>query len=440
MNSCEHYQELISRLVDGEVSHDEHEALMEHMKTCSRCNAMYAVFHDLSDILSEQPEALPAGLHENIMADVRRSDLRRKNRRMRTIGLRTALTAAACLVLVLFAASGFLPGRDAENLILSSEEAAVIPAPTEAPAAAAPSAPVVTAAPAPVPSVAPVFPEEAFTAQQNSAPAAPDTYLAAGDSMDTQYNTPQPIQNFQYQLATPAPVYTPTPVYTQPPVYVPETVYTPVDAEPEPVPELTASARRATAQPAELPAPTEEAPAEEWESFSLSLEDFDVFNAAAPDTELFAGDWTEDAGEPDLLTLELPEAEEDTAPDEGIVEEETELEPADKKDAVPRLAIRGKEARARLLALLAGSEEALPEEAELTRTVRLTLVPDDAYGSEEKLDILVYGDFVFYELHGTEGTKTYRAACSLAELDAFLKTAETAPTPVPSPTPDPYGA
>ena len=115
MNSCEHYQELISRLVDGEVSHDEHEALMEHMKTCSRCNAMYAVFHDLSDILSEQPEELPEGLHENIMADVRRSDLRRKNRRMRTIGLRTALTAAACLVLVLFAASGFLPGRALER-------------------------------------------------------------------------------------------------------------------------------------------------------------------------------------------------------------------------------------------------------------------------------------------------------------------------------------
>ena len=75
----------------------------------------------------------------------------------------------------------------------------------------------------------------------------------------------------------------------------------------------------------------------------------------------------------------------------------------------------------------------------MTRTVRLTLVPDDEYGSEEKLDIRVYGDFVFYELYEAEGVKTYRAACSLAELDAFLKTAEAAPTPVPSPTPDPYG-
>ena len=57
MNSCEHYQELISRLVDGELSREEHEALMEHMKSCSACNAMYAVFHDLSDILAEEASA-----------------------------------------------------------------------------------------------------------------------------------------------------------------------------------------------------------------------------------------------------------------------------------------------------------------------------------------------------------------------------------------------
>ena len=123
MNSCEHYQELISRLVDGELSREEHEALMEHMKSCSACNAMYAVFHDLSDILAEEDEALPEGLHENIMAGVRRSDIVRKNRRMRRLGLRTALTAAACLVLVLFAAGTIMPRLGAQNVAISSEEA-----------------------------------------------------------------------------------------------------------------------------------------------------------------------------------------------------------------------------------------------------------------------------------------------------------------------------
>ena len=61
MNTCDYYQELISRLVDGEVSRNEYEDLMRHMNSCSRCNAMYAVFHDLSEILqNEEPEELPA--------------------------------------------------------------------------------------------------------------------------------------------------------------------------------------------------------------------------------------------------------------------------------------------------------------------------------------------------------------------------------------------
>ena len=131
MNSCDFYQELISRLVDGEVSHDEYEALMAHMKSCSRCNAMYAVFHDLSDLIADEAkEELPEGLHENIMAGVRRSAIEKKNRRMRSIGLRTALTAAACAVLVLFASLGFAPHERAENVSIRSPQAieTVLPA------------------------------------------------------------------------------------------------------------------------------------------------------------------------------------------------------------------------------------------------------------------------------------------------------------------------
>ena len=125
MNSCAYYQELISTLVDGEISREEHEALMKHMKSCSACNAMYAVFHDLSDILAEESEPLPDGLHENIMAGVRRSEIMKKNRRMRKFGLSTALTAAACAVLVLFAAVGFTPGERAESVSIRSEQQAV---------------------------------------------------------------------------------------------------------------------------------------------------------------------------------------------------------------------------------------------------------------------------------------------------------------------------
>jgi anti-sigma factor RsiW len=161
MNSCDYYQELISSLIDGEISHDEHEALMAHLNTCSRCNAMYAVFHDLSDILAEEIEPLPEGLHENIMAGVRRSEIIRKNRRLRKLGLRTALTAAACAVLVLFAARGVTPAERANSVSIRSEEEvrqtiptpspdSLMPAATPAPAQAEYAAPVQTYAPAPV--------------------------------------------------------------------------------------------------------------------------------------------------------------------------------------------------------------------------------------------------------------------------------------------------
>ena len=122
MNSCDRYQELISRLVDGEISREEHAALMAHMNSCSRCNAMYAVFHDLSALLSDQAEPVPEALHENIMAGVRRSEIIRKNRRLRKLGMSTALTAAACAVLVLFAARGVTPGERAKSVSIRSEE------------------------------------------------------------------------------------------------------------------------------------------------------------------------------------------------------------------------------------------------------------------------------------------------------------------------------
>ena len=131
MNSCEHYQELISRLVDADVSREEYEELLAHMNTCSRCSALYTVFYDLSEIIgSEESVELPEGLHENIMAGVRRSDLEKKNRRVRRIWTRTALTAAACLALVLFAMRGFSPTERAESSVVRSEEAVdVMPAP-----------------------------------------------------------------------------------------------------------------------------------------------------------------------------------------------------------------------------------------------------------------------------------------------------------------------
>ena len=516
MNSCDYYQELISRLVDGEISHDEHEALMAHLNTCSRCNAMYAVFHDLSDILAEESEPLPEGLHENIMAGVRRSEIIRKNRRLRKLGLSTALTAAACAVLVLFAARGVTPGERAKSVSIRSEEEvrqtipspspdSFMPAATSVPAQAEYTAPVQTYAPAPVSTWAPI-----------PAAAAPDVYLAAGNELpytapqQVQYDDIQPVQDqtpavyappAQAVYQTPEPVYpspdpalfetpviyrtpepavyqTPAPVQAEEPVQMSEPALfqaetfdavensAPIlmqDAAPAAVPEetrKTADNARAAA-PEAVPEPaaeTEESVEEETVVFSLFSGMRDRLNAAEqPDPaeskveelseaeSFFANDFT--------MTESVPFAaaeEESQSMEEPAVffaaENTSEESLASAKPIVPvseeSVNVRGKEARAKLLAMIGQSEGELPDEAELTRVVHVTLIPDDEYASAEKLDINIYGDFIFCRYYQADGSrKVCRADCSLRNLDDFLKECAAAEAQItPAPTADPFAA
>lgn len=475
MNSCAYYQELISTLVDGEISREEHEALMLHLNTCSRCNAMYAVFHDLSDILSEEAPPLPEGLHENIMAGVRRSELMKKNRRMRRIGLRTALTAAACAVLVLFAAAGFDPGRRADSVSIRSEEAAsqLLPAPSPATGASAPAENALpSAAPAPI-----------------QTPAPPPASNRDSGGSAAAYTPVQPEQNSNfddpYQAA--APVWTPEPVNQ--PVWTPAPVDRPVWT---PVP---------TVEPVWTPAPTE-APLQVPEAFlpmtvqeSLETSDSAVFEAApaadAPAVMMSAAPSLRAANDASALpvTEETTEAADDTAaetedapmvfslfssmtdffdaaPAEQLTESKTaapdavfdalpieEESPAPLLSGIPlelgteavkpvaeeRVTVYGSEPRAKLLAMIGSSRDTLPQEAELTRLVHVSFQPDDAYGSEEKMDISIYGDFVYCSLYPVEGgSVTYQADCSLRELDSFLSACLATPAPSAAPTPDPY--
>ncbi len=503
MNSCEYYQELISRLVDGEISREEHEALMAHMNTCSRCNAMYAVFHDLSDILSEESEPLPEGLHENIMAGVRRSEMMRKNRRMRSFGLRTAMTAAACALLVLFAASGFGPGKRVEDVSLRTQEATeqlyqapamqTVPAPTEDTF----SIPVQMPAPTPVWTAAPA---ETFTA-----PAAPDAYLTAGSGVNETQNTLQPEQYYPYQYDqnTPAPVtvqdfelftvQTPAPAAVQnstPAVFetpapaavqnnapaVFENAEAPVLSNAAP---MLADSRDTASDSAATNAdtmPGSDAPFVMMKAAPAPYDGEAAVSNAADDEPaektLFSGldaefasdrqeEMNEEAGAGDAAQSQLladstvsdPDSMEPTpnAAAEPLpeVNGEQDAEPVGEKAEMiveeQSVTLYGKAARDRLLALLGDSESELPGEAELTRVVHVTLRPDDAYSGEEKLDVSIYGDFVYYSLYPEgSGPVNYRAACALRDLDGLLKelTAPEAAASQPSPTPtaDPYAA
>ncbi len=563
MNSCAYYQELISTLVDGELSDEESKALMLHLNSCSRCNAMYAVFHDLSDILSEDPEPLPEGLHENIMAGVRRSELLKKNRRMRRIGLRTAMTAAACAVLVLFAAAGFGPGMRGDNVsVRSAEEAQELiqaPAPVESPSPDIYAAPAMTSAPAwtqaPAPAqTAPVQTDAYYTTGGSNAtytPVQPEqsnyyseqsNYYSEQPNFNPDYYSFEETNQSSFRPAEPiqpeTPVQTPTSVQPAAPVWTPESAYEPSV--------VTTAAPVQTSAPAQAPAPIQaEAPVQSPTSAQTPMPA--LIQQAAPteqNTAKTIPTAVEPAAEPAVETMpaeeaadisvspvQAPAAAQDTGSTasfmlsaaetvdpaenkrepESNMEQESEESPTvfsffssmiNKFDAAPaeqlaesklaapavidaaldelssdepggisspvlssipletpsedglvpfaaetpapsvseeRFSVYGSEARSRLLAMIGTQEDSLPQEAELTRLVHVSLVPDDAYGSEETIDISIYGDFVYCRLHPVEGgSVTYRADCSLKELDSFLADCMAAPEPSAAPTPDPY--
>ena len=102
--TCEQYQELISSMLDGELTPAEQAELEQHLSGCAECAALYGVFSGLSASLAADLVEPPASLSENVMASVRREGVLRRNlRRPRT----TAVVAtAACLTLAVGLALG----------------------------------------------------------------------------------------------------------------------------------------------------------------------------------------------------------------------------------------------------------------------------------------------------------------------------------------------
>ncbi len=101
MSGCEHYQELISCLLDGELNEEESAALAEHLSHCPECEAMFEAFSGLSAEIPEAMEEVPQELHENIMASVRREEIKKNNsRKKQSKSLKILLTTAACAALI----------------------------------------------------------------------------------------------------------------------------------------------------------------------------------------------------------------------------------------------------------------------------------------------------------------------------------------------------
>ena len=100
MKTCEEVQELISRLLDGELNEEEQADVAEHLASCPDCRAMHEAFRSLSGAIAEGLEEPPARLHETVMADVRREALRRRQAAPRRVRMLLAVAACAALVIL----------------------------------------------------------------------------------------------------------------------------------------------------------------------------------------------------------------------------------------------------------------------------------------------------------------------------------------------------
>lgn len=115
MTDCEKCREMISCLLDGELSQAEQSLVREHIAACPECRSVYDAFSAVSAQLHEE-EPLPDGLHEKIM-----SGIKAKPKKKTGIVWIKYLSVAACLALVIFAGvkSGML--SPAENKVDSND-------------------------------------------------------------------------------------------------------------------------------------------------------------------------------------------------------------------------------------------------------------------------------------------------------------------------------
>lgn len=278
MSGCEYYQELISRMLDEDISRDERAALAEHLGTCRECAAMYQAFSALSDTISSGMVDPPEELTDNIMAELRRSEIRRKNRRMPR-QMKNLIAAAACAAVVIAAVGGAaIVGNhrnetavyesrtsriSSGNISTAGEENASVEAPapaTEAPAAAQSVLDTAAAAAAP----AQIPDSENFGYVPDSSGTAASTAPPVQTPASRPQFTPAP-GTVATPVPTSAPTPVPTPVPTVAPTPVPTAAPTPVPTvEPTPVPTV-----EPTAEPAgdllqsAAPGVTGEAPADE---------------------------------------------------------------------------------------------------------------------------------------------------------------------------------
>lgn len=462
MTECERYQELISRMADEELAKSERAALSAHMEHCSQCNAMYAVFSNLSEIIGQDAEPLPEGLHENIMADIRRSAIKQRsiNERRRFAipkPFRNVVAAAACAAVVIFAAKGMLNEKMNDTAVMSENEAA------------AAAAPVATAAVTPQPTPA-IPPKAAGSVQATQAPdvtaappAAPEAQSAGTD--EDKYSGGSVAGNSENRPASapsnaPAaiPTQAPPAVETEKPRAVPTPAPTPVPtAAPEAASQSVPEESAAPAAVSEEPEETEE-PAGRFRSFFLKnapavidvpAEDASGSSAPAEDNgaAVQSMDGLEAAAAADSSKIIFAEIKDPAKRGELMrVLEGADSSPAPSESATPEKPAESinpeKPAESALPSpapSAAVAEEALPaQDPDYVYEILFPQCRDEEEEEEEDfMSVCIFGEDIYWMVFSDDGGElVFRAECSVKEFEDFIKPfilPEASPSPEVSP-------
>ncbi len=147
--SCEYFEPLMSRMLDGDLHPSETEALRDHLRSCEACRTLGTAFSTLSCALREDLAEPPESLADDLMARIRAYEAenavweepipyiprtgRPRKRKFRWL----PTLAAACLVVVLggtvalsslLGSSGATETADGMDSTAYSREAGVAPA------------------------------------------------------------------------------------------------------------------------------------------------------------------------------------------------------------------------------------------------------------------------------------------------------------------------
>ena len=180
MNSCEFYQELISSMADGELSAEEQAVLAPHLEHCPDCAALYEAFQSISGLIAGDLAEPPETLSENVMAQLRRADIRAKNRKKKH--WKGPLATAACLAVVI-AAAWLMPNMFQAGSAAPAEMTAAA-SDQDAPQAEEYAVPAEGVAPASAKATAEAAPEAEVQESAVSAEAYSVDEAAAGEPAD----------------------------------------------------------------------------------------------------------------------------------------------------------------------------------------------------------------------------------------------------------------